>query len=236
MKKLSYIICRSLFGAARRLSLSAVLVCAALLSCTIDAYDKGEGEYSQMTAELVMAHVNADKHIDGVDTDQGEHLAIGQPVAVKWMNRPDTTYRVLLYYNRSEDGKAEPISVNRVGVMQPMPADSLKNGVKDDPLHFDCAWLSKNRKWLNLRLRLLTGSTDDEKAIHTIGAVADSTSTPTHIRLLLYHHQGGVPEYYSVTTYASIPLENIRTDSLTLIVNTYDGTLSRTFTHLHATE
>ena len=82
----------------------------------------------------------------------------------------------------------------------------------------------------NLRLRLLTGSTDDEKARHSIGLMKDAaSSTPGHARMVLYHDQGGMPEYYSMVTYASIPLDSIKADTLTIVVKTYNGEVNRTF-------
>ena len=199
-----------------------------LAACTIDAYEKGEGEYSLLTAELVEAYVDNDKHVSHVVTDQGEHLMLTSPLTAQWIETPDTMYRALLYYDQVEEGKAEPRSFGWVGVLT--PRDSIKGGMKSDPLYTESMWVAKNHKYLNLRLRLLTGSTDDEKARHSIGLMKDAaSSTPGHARMMLYHDQGGMPEYYSMVTYASIPLDSIKADTLTIVVKTYNGEVNRTF-------
>ena len=167
-------------------------------ACTIDAYDKGEGDYSLTTAELVEAHVGSDKQVDYVDTDLGERLK-----------------GVIVPHSLSSDSSS---------------AKGIPAVMKTDPVHLESAWLSKNRRYLNLRLRLLTGATADEEAVHTIGLVPDSlTSTPQHAHLLFYHDQGGKPEYYSQVAIASIPLYLLKTDTITLKINTYDGVVERTF-------
>lgn len=199
-----------------------------LAACTIDAYEKGEGEYSLLTAELVEAYVDNDKHVSHVVTDQGERLILTSPLTAQWIETPDTMYRALLYYDQVEEGKAEPRSFGWVGVLT--PRDSIKGGMKSDPLYTESMWVAKNHKYLNLRLRLLTGSTDDEKARHSIGLMKDAvSSTSGHARMVLYHDQGGMPEYYSMVTYASIPLDSIKADTLTIVVKTYNGEVNRTF-------
>ena len=199
-----------------------------LTSCTIDAYEKGEGSLSLMTADFVEAHVDGDKRVTLVETDQDERLQLSPSVTARWIERADTVYRALLYYNKVEDGQAEPVSLGWVGVLP--PRDSIKGGMKTDPVHLESMWLAKNRKYLNLRLRLMTGSADDEDARHAIGMVGSSeTATDNHAYLHLYHDQGGMPEYYSSVTFASIPLAGIAADTLTVVVNTYDGVVSRTF-------
>ena len=197
-------------------------------SCTIDAYDKGEGEYSLLTAELVEAHVGSDKYVDGLQTDGGGQLSVQNRYTAKWIQTADTTYRALLYYNNVGDGQAEIVSLSRVGVLQ--PRDSISGGMKTDPLYLESSWMGKSRKYVNLRLRLLTGSTDDENAIQALAIVVDTLrSTPSHARLTLYHSQGGQPEYYSVTTFASLPLAAVAADTVTVTVNTYGGTVSKIF-------
>ena len=216
-------------------------VCAVLMTtaCSIDSYEKGEGDYSLMTAELVEAHVGSDKYIKFVETDQGETLNMTPPFTSKWIEKEDTVYRALLYYNKMTDGTAQAVSCGRVSVL--MPRDSFptnttadvhkKDYTRTDPIHLESVWMSKNKKYLNLRMRLLTGSTDDEDAVHVIGLLRDTiASTTSHVRLQLCHDQGGRPEYYSFTAYASIPLASVQSaDTITLTVNTYDGLKTMSF-------
>ena len=199
-----------------------------LTACTIDSYEKGEGEYSLLTAELVEATIGSDKTVDHVETDQGEMLTMKAPTTAKWIEKADTTYRAILYYNKVEEGVAEAISLSRVGVL--VPRDSIQGGMKTDPLYVESMWLSKNRKYLNLRLRLLTGATDNEEARQSIGLVIDTlASSETKACFQIYHDQGGQPEYYSSVTYASIPLSGIIPDTIIISANTYDEQITRTF-------
>lgn len=206
-------------------------------ACTIDAYDKGEGDYSLTTAELVEAHVGSDKQVDYVDTDMGERLKMNPVATAKWIEKADTTYRAVLYYNKVRENEAEAVSLGRVGVIVPRSLSSDSSSakgkqavMKTDPVYLESAWLSKNHRYLNLRLRLLTGATDDEEAVHTIGLVPDTlASTATHAHLLFYHDQGGRPEYYSSVAFASIPLSQVKADTITLQINTYDGVVERMF-------
>ena len=57
-------------------------------------------------------------------------------------------------------------------------------------------------------------------------AFPDSTRA---VRLLLYHDQGGVPEYYSQRAFFSIPVKVLVTDTIHLLINTYSGQVERTF-------
>ena len=203
-----------------------------IMACSIDAYDKGEGEYSLMTSEMADVIVGSDKRVTAANTDQGEKLTLAQPVKVAWIEKGDTTYRTLLYYKMMADGKAEAVSMKKVGVMIPRQLtskDGKQEVMKTDPLYVESVWTSKNRKYVNMRLRLLTGASEDEKAVQTLGVVPDQeNSSSGHVRLVMYHDQGGQPEYYSTTAFVSIPLAEIDADTLTIAVNTYEGSFSRT--------
>lgn len=214
-------------------SLLICLLSYCMAACSIDAYEKGEGENSLLTAEMTEAFVGSDGKVTAVETDEGEHLTLTTPTTVKWMTTVDTTYRALLYYNRMGDGNAEAVSFNRIGVLIPhtLVPKEKEDTMKTDPLYVESIWMSKNKKYVNMRLRLLTGMSDDDKAIQTISIIRDSiNSTRTHERLVLYHNQGGQPEYYSSTAFTSIPLAEVPADTLTITVNTYNGLLRRTFT------
>ena len=105
--------------------------------------------------------------------------------------------------------------------------------MKTDPVKFESAWLSKTGKYLNLSLYLMTGTSDNDEAIHTIHVIQDTIMThPDATRtcyLRLYHDQAGVPEYYSSQVYASILTSQIEADSVHLTANTYKGLVTKTF-------
>ena len=133
-----------------------------LNSCTQDLYDKGEGEFSQLRADLVNVHVRHDSRVDYVLTDDGDSLRTEPPFTVSWIEKSDTIYRALLYYFLN-DGVVEAYSMGPVLVPSVKAANLIKGGIKTDPVHLTSLWRARNGKYLNLRLRVMTGTTDDEK-------------------------------------------------------------------------
>ena len=206
-------------------------------SCTQDAYEKGEGEYSLMRADFIEAHANGQKEIDRITTDDGDQYSVTKTFTTKWVTTADSTYRCILYYNKVEEGSGkysvEPISIGQVPCPKITPLTELEKPMKTDPVKFESAWLSKTGKYLNLSLYLMTGTTDDEDASQTLHVVQDTIMTnpdatrTSHLRL--YHDQGGIPEYYSTQVYASILTSQIDVDSVSLTINTYKGLVTKTF-------
>jgi hypothetical protein len=155
------------------------------------------------------------------------------PFTVNWIEKGDTIYRALLYYFLN-DGVVDAYSMGPVLVTSIKAANLIKGGIKTDPVHLTSLWRARNGKYLNLRLRVMTGTTDDEKVgKQTFGCVSDTVvSHPDGRRtqyLRLYHDQGGQPEYYSKEVYLSIPLKDTEADTLLLQVNTYDGLKEKRF-------
>lgn len=204
-----------------------------LSSCTQDSYESGEGEYSQVRANLVDVHVGSDKKVDYVLTDDGDSLRTQPPFAASWMEKADTMYRALLYYNL-KDKTVEGVSIGQVLVPRIKPVSRFKGGMKTDPVHLTSLWPARTGRYLNLRLRVMTGTIEGEKmekqvfgcGSDTLMTHADGRST---LYLRLYHDQGGQPEYYSREVYLSIPLQDTEADTLLLQVNTYDGIAEKRF-------
>ena len=207
------------------------------LSCTQDAYDKGEGKYSLMRADFVEANSNAQKEIDRITTDDGDILSASKPFKVKFVNTPDSVYRCVLYYNKVKDEKNqdvfEPISIGQVACPKIIPLAELDTEMKTDPVKFESAWMSKSGKYINLSLYLMTGTSDDEEAKQTLRIVQDAIVTNPDATqtsyLRIYHDQGGVPEYYSTQVYLSIITPEIHTDSVRIQIPTYKGTVEKAF-------
>lgn len=200
----------------------------ALSSCTQDVYDKGEGPYSHMLAEMVMAHANSNKQIDFVVTDEGERLVTAPPFTTSWITTADSTYRGILYYNKG-DKQADAISFNRVTVLRPQQIKDMKT----DPLKVETCWVSTNGTYLNLGVRLMVGSTTDTEAkhivaAHLLGRKVNTDGTKT-IHLQFYHDQNGVPAYYSLRSYFSIPLSDLSADSVSISINTHEGMTTYAF-------
>jgi hypothetical protein len=208
-------------------TLTALLVFTA---CTQDAYEKGEGKYSLLQADFVEAHTQADKAIDYLLTDDGDRLDIALPIKKSWANTPDSFYRSVCYYKIGADQSVEVTSLTQINVIDSIiPTDSLKKGMKSDPLTLESLWVSKSKRFLNAGIYLKTGTTDNSQAAHLLGLVHDTLITHANgkrtLCARLYHDQGGMPEYYSQRTFLSILLTGLPADSVQLSVNTYKGWL-----------
>ena len=223
-----------------RLPLSIMAVCLLSvfsISCTQESYESGTGKYSLMRAEFVDAHTNGEGKIFSVMTDEGDSLLLTAPAERTWAAKADTTFRCLLYYNKVGNN-AELISISSVPAPPIRETADLKEGLKSDPVKFVSSWTSTNRRYLNLELVLMTGSTDEDTALQKIGCVCDSVSTAAdgshHVWLSLYHDQGGVPEYYSANVYMSImtsrlPIAVKEGDQVSVVIPTYSGKITRDF-------
>lgn len=214
-----------------------------LSACSNDPYDTGDGSLSYMQADFVEAQTDANANIVSIETDDGERMFLTGAISVAWAERPDTVYRALLYYNKvkADNGttNAEPLGISQVLVPQITPIEEVNGGVKTDPVTFESSWTSRNGKYLNLGLSVKTGSVDGNYGAQTIGLICTGVETDAdgkrHVSLRLYHDQNGVPEYYSAEAYVSIavprlPIEPVEGDYVTVEINTYDGTITRTFT------
>ena len=197
-----------------------------LSSCTQDAYEKGEGEYSLLRGDFAEAVVNSNKQVAKIITDDGDEMLVTSPYTAKWLAKADTTYRCMLYYNKVE-GKAEVVSMGQVPCAAIVPLSKFEKELKTDPVKFESTWMSKAGRYLNLSIQVKSGVTDDTTAVQSLAIVSDTLITHSdgkQIRnLILHHDQGNVPEYYSTQVYVSIPTNRIDADSVRISINSYDG-------------
>ena len=205
-----------------------------LSSCTTDAYDKGEGEYSLLRADFVEAHVGSDKRVDYVLTDDGDSLRTNPPFRANWITKPDTTCRALFYY-KLQQGEAVSYNLSQVLMPSIKSVDQIKEGVIMDPVHLESIWRARSGRYLNLRLRVMTGEAEAGKTSHQVfGCASDTLVTYADgsraLYLRLYHNQNGQPEYYSHEVYLSIPLAGVQADTVIMRLQTYEGEYSKAFT------
>lgn len=204
-----------------------------IIACEHNSYDTGDGRYSYLQADIVDAHAATKGQIDYCHTDKGDLLKLSPHAKADWATTPDSTYRALLYYGKVTDHTTEAIQIARVPVLKSVPTARIDT-IFTDPLKLESAWMSTNRRYLNLQLGLKTGRQDGVDNKQVVSVMHDSTSAtgtsmPT-IYLQLYHRQNGVPEYYTVRQYVSIPLDDIKeTTQICLTVNTYNGIVTRSF-------
>ena len=217
------------------LSLFTIII---LTACTTSTYDDGDGDLSYLRADFVEAHTVAPQRIDYAINDDGEKINFATPFSVQWTEKADTFYRGLLYYDRRPT-YSDPISLQRVYVLSPLPADKVKN-LKFDPVTFESTWLSRCQLpssaspqlgglrgafYLNISFLLKTGQPDDENAHQSIGMMSEERNDTLCLTLL--HDQGDVPQYYSTRIFASIPIDG--TKPVTLKINTYEGSVVRAY-------
>ena len=201
------------------------LIIAALLfaACESDSYDKGMGESSLTTADLLMAHANSNKAIDYVITDDNTTLTVDEPVTAKWITTADSTYRAVAYYNKVGN-PVKAFSLGRVPVLR--PAEKVEQ-VATDPVGLESVWASRNGRYLNAGLLLKTGVPDSVEARQWVAVMRDNDSVPASAdvySLRLLHGQNGVPEYYTSRYFVSIPVDTLPAGhKVRLRVNTYDG-------------
>ena len=216
-------------------------LCVLLLgvACTSEDYDAGDGKWSYLRADFADVYTNASANMVSAMTDEGDSLLFTKQVKPSWVNTPDSCYRALLYYNKVK-GQADVMSVKSVLVpsVRERSADKPEE-IKEDPVKVIGAWVSKNGRYLNLDLELMTGKADGEVVSQTVGVYCDSVVTDEsgvqHVALSLYHDQNNCPEYYSAEVYMSIPMARIpcalrNDDKVTFRINTYSGPWLHTFT------
>ena len=133
-----------------------VLAMLALTACTTDSYDKGEGKYSLMQAEMVELSVDGKKQATAFVLDDDSHFTLTSPATASWIQKADTTYRAILYFNKLTETTAECVQMGAVPTLRPVEHWKMKE-LPQDPVGFESAWLSKKGKYLNVGLLLKTG-------------------------------------------------------------------------------
>ena len=202
-------------------------------SCTTDSYDKGEGKYSLMQAELVDLTINGQKEATAFALDDNRHFTLTPPATASWIQTADTMYRAVLYFNKLSETTAEAVSLGSVPTLRACEHWKLKEQ-PDDPIGVESAWLGTNRKYLNLGLLFKTGQADGQDGTQTLGLAQDTirlNKDHTHTACFrLLHDQCGVPQYYTSRRFVSILLpDTVQLDTVRLTIPTYDGVIERTF-------
>lgn len=200
-----------------------------LTACTTDGYETGDGEYSFLTTEFVEVYSNSQLMLTRAVDDSDNHFIFKTPCSYSWVSKPDSVYRAILYYNTNEGETVEPYRVSPVVVLKLRNKEEVKD-IYTDPLIFESAWISKNRKYLNIGLAVKSGTTEsqDEQLKQIVGILCDEVTIKGDgtkcYHLILTHNQNGVPEYYTNRAYVSMPLDGIgANDEIELTINTYQG-------------
>lgn len=216
MKKLAYIL----------------LLMVVLAACTSDAYETGDTSLSYMRADMVDVRV-VDKAVKSIVMDDDTSLPFTSSLVISNAKEGvDTTYRMMLYYNKVEKAPIEMLSNQPVMVFSTSgKADGEAR--KTHPLTLTSAWVSENGKYVNLSLGLKMGA-KDENVKQKIGVVQDSVKLlengNNHYFLTLCHDQNDIPQFYTQQQYVSISLRDCKVgDVISVDVNTYEGRVQRSF-------
>ena len=215
--------------AAKALCLAFLSVAGVLSSCSNDE----EADFSGVKAEMCLLETDLMAKVKSAVTDSDEQLIFSSPVNVKWAEKADSIYRALLYY-RMEGGKALPLSAKQVLVLQPRTKEELRKVLDaKDPVTFVSGWKAKNGSFLNLTVDIKTGTQEGSESSHSVALLEDTVCvSPTGKRYCyrLLHSRNGVPEYYTVRTYISIPASQISSgDTISLDIPNYDGMMRKVY-------
>lgn len=205
-----------------------------MASCTVEPYESGDTSLSYLMAEMVDMHV-VGREIKSIVTDSDERLAVSSSYLLpEKMEHRDTTYRMMLYYNKEGNNSVDLKSLKRAYVVKSSDKHSSLT-LKDDPVKFISAWKAQNGSYINMSLGLMVGNVENEDAVHKVGLVVNSVETIADgsktYYLTLHHDQDSIPEYYTQTVYISVPLKEYSAgDRIFIRMNTYSGWIEKIFT------
>lgn len=206
--------------------------CLALTACHNESYKEGEGPYSNMLADFAEVDINGKLQAVSFVTDEGDRYDLEPYVSASWIQKADTTYRAIIYFNPLGSSRAEVVQMGYITTLKPHPVADFKK-LPQDPLGIESAWLTTSGKYINLGLLLRNGYTNDDEGTHALAVACDEVRVNAdHTRTAYYrllHDQGDAPEYYTNRRYVSILLPEDRPDSVRLTVNTYEGTILAKF-------
>lgn len=176
-------------------------------------HDDKDAPYPSIITELADCPTDGEGTMKSIVLDDDSRLPLTNPQRGLKAN---VTYRALAGYTLS-DGRATLYSLTTAALLR----DSTAIG-HCDPTNMASLWLT--RRYLNLHLLPKT----QNQGRHAWGYIVDSIAN-RHAYLRLHHRQGTDPTSYSTDLFASLPLDSIAADTLTLRIATFSGTHERTF-------
>jgi hypothetical protein len=174
-----------------------------------------------MHTDYVTVKVHND-YVQSIITDDGKALEFSKGMTYD-VQPVDTTLRWLLYYN--DGSPIEIIGRSTMWLLKPIDGYRIAT-LKTDPVTVTSVWMAKNKSYLNLRLGLKTGNSD-EQAKHTVALIRNGVSGDV-VYYTLYHDQADIPQYY--TQEYTFTVEAPEQKEIDLTINTYNGVFHKTFT------
>ena len=207
---------------------------AIISACEHDAYETGDGDLSYMHADYAEFTIS-NRTVTSAVTDNDTSLPLPSSLTVSTELPADTMLRRLVLYNQKD--ASTPIEILRltpVSVVTPHSPNE-EGTQRTDPVKLTAAWLSPNKRYLNLQLGVMTGNNTAPDAMQELRIVCDSTHTEGKGAsfLSLRYNNANTPEYYTQDVYLSIPCRDITTsdgkqvDTISITVNTYSGRITK---------
>ena len=208
-------------------TLITVMLLMLLSSCENDPYDTGDGYFSHMTTAFGEACFDSQGRAYKFVTDDDKILNFTSLLGDPNEKLADKTMRSLFYYNLTEkENTVQPYSLIRILTANVIDKADVAE-IVTAPLKVESVWMSENKKYLNLSLKIKTSTPEDENLRHKLGSVYEGSEEGI-ANITLLHDDEGIPGNYSVSLYFSIPVKSItdRNPLCSLIrlkVNTFDG-------------
>lgn len=186
------------------LKLACVLLpvlCVLLAACS----DSDDSRLPDLVKEFFSVRTNADGSVSAVCLDSGSTFT---GVIDRTASRlaPDTTLRMVGYYQSSDDGQAEIYSMRMPNVSKLKPLAELGDKFPSHPAQLQSIWVSGC--YLNIVLNIRNAG--GRHALELVDAGVENQSAgqrrPTlHVRLL--HDEGDDQRAYTSDAYCSVSLQ-----------------------------
>ena len=185
-----------------------------LISLTSCHDDNDDSPFPNLMTEMVDCPTDAKGTMTTIVLDDDTRLAVtNEQTDLK----PNVTYRCLADYVIEDDGRATLYGLKSCPILRDSTAIA-----QCDPVNVVSLW--RTRRYINLHLLPKT----QDQGLHDWGFITDSIRG-RHAYLRLHHRQGNDPTAYSTDLYASLPLDLVEADTITLRIFTFSGTKEQTF-------
>ena len=207
-----------------------------ILLCTLSmGACKEDFSYPNVFTELAEVKTDAKGKLVYLTTDNGETFSVKANKDTTTF-APDTLYRIISVYEKLEEDKNELLlhTAKPIIAPVPIPIESIKNGVKTDPVDIQSIW--KTEKYLNMILHVQTKN--KPHTFHFVDQGIHPYKKEKHQQVLefvLYHDRGDDYEAFTTKFYFSIPLYPYKDlmkkgDIIRLHIHTYkEGTTIREY-------
>ena len=192
-----------------RYSLSFLIFHFSFLFFLSSCSDKDDAPYPSVITELVDCPTDEGGTISHIVLDDDTTLPLTNPQSGL---QASVTYRCMAGFTL-DSGKATLYSLTGAFLLRDSTAVA-----QTDPTAVVSLW--RTSRYLNLHLLPKTQGGEQ-----SWGFITDSIAG-RHAYLRLHHRQGEDPTAYSTDVYASLPLSLVDADTITLCIQTFNGTKS----------